>query len=316
MAGWWSTRRAYLLRVLKTPKAKQRPPTNHWGNDAEVQRDPKKELTQEKRVESKSELARSLGVSRSSLYYTARKEGKDWSLKAKIEEVLREFPSYGSRRLALHLHLNRKRLQRVMRHFGLKPYRRHGRKYLVTKRIPVIYANLLMTAVPAYPNHIWAADFTELKHQGKKVYVATVEDLYTRKIVGMAVTLRKGAPLTLQALHGALLHQPHPEIFHSDNGKEYAAKVFIGTLEKFTIKISRSHPGCPWENGYQESFYDKFKVDLGDPGRFKSLGELVAEVYRTIWVYNNTRIHSALKMPPAGFEKAHKNQLSTLPLSV
>src|SRR3989344_5701389 len=82
------------------------------------------------------------------------------------------------------------------------------------------------------------------------------------------------------------------------------------------LKISRSHPGCPWENGYQESFYDKFKVDLGDPGRFKSLGELVAEVYRTIWVYNNTRIHSALKMPPAGFEKAHKNQLSTLPLSV
>ena len=51
--------------------------------------------------------------------------------------------------------------------------------------------------------------------------------------------------------------------------------------------ISRSRPGCPWENGHQESFYDKFKVDLGDPNRFKTLGELVAEIYRTVWDYNN-----------------------------
>lgn len=271
---------------------------------------------QEDKVESKSELARQLGVSRASLYYVPKKEKRDWSLKANIEEVLREHPSYGSRRLALHLKLNRKRLQRVMRRFGIKPYRRHGRKYLVTKRVPVIYANLLMTTMPSYPNHVWAADFTELKHLGKKVYVATVEDLYTRKIVGVAVTLRKGAPLTLQALHGALLHQPHPEIFHSDNGKEYAAKVFVSTLESTGTLISRSHPGCPWENGYQESFYDKFKIDLGDPNRFKTLGELVAEVYRLIWVYNHTRIHSALKMAPVEYEKMHKNQLSTLPLSV
>lgn len=270
----------------------------------------------EKKPESKSELARQLGVSRTSLYYVPKKEKQDWSLKQKIEEVLREHPSYGSRRLALYLTLNRKRLQRVMCRFGIKPYRRHGRKYLVTKRVSVIYANLLMTTVPSYQNHVWAADFTELKHLGKKVYVATVEDLYTRKIVGVAVALRKGAPLTLQALHGALLHEPHPDIFHSDNGKEYVAHIFVATLEQVGTLISRSHPGCPWENGYQESFYDKFKVDLGDPSRFKSLGELVAEVYRLIWVYNNTRIHLALKMSPVEFEKAHKNQLSTLPLAV
>lgn len=92
-----------------------------------------------------------------------------------------------------------------------------------------------------------------------------------------------------------------PLIFHSDNGSEYAAKVFIATLEDFDIHISRSAPGCPWENGYQESFYDKFKVDLGDPARFRTLGELVAEVYRLLYAYNHTRIHSALKMPPATF---------------
>jgi transposase InsO family protein len=65
--------------------------------------------------------------------------------------------------------------------------------------------------------------------------------------------------------------------------------------------ISRSAPGCPWENGYQESFYSQFKVDLGDPSRFKTLGELVYEIYQTIYVYNNTRIHSALRMSPVQF---------------
>ena len=72
-------------------------------------------------------------------------------------------------------------------------------------------------------------------------------------------------------------------------------------LEGYGIAISRSRPGSPWENGYQESFYGKFKVDLGDPDRFRTLGELVAEIYRTLWEYNHTRIHSALRMPPSVF---------------
>ncbi|MFA5872274.1 MAG: integrase core domain-containing protein, partial [Parcubacteria group bacterium] len=72
-------------------------------------------------------------------------------------------------------------------------------------------------------------------------------------------------------------------------------------LETVGVEISRSKPGCPWENGYQESFYDKFKIDLGDPNRFKTLGELVYEIYHTVWRYNNERIHTALKMPPQQF---------------
>ena len=74
------------------------------------------------------------------------------------------------------------------------------------------------------------------------------------------------------------------------------------------VLISRSAPGCPWENGYQESFYSQFKVDLGDPSRFKTLGELVFAIYQTVWTYNNTRIHSALKMSPVRFAlKASKS---------
>ncbi len=73
-----------------------------------------------------------------------------------------------------------------------------------------------------------------------------------------------------------------------------------------------SSKGSPWENGYQESFYSHFKVDLGDPNRFDSLGELVWGVYKSIYDYNNTRIHTALKMPPAIFAKRHLERSSLL----
>ena len=70
--------------------------------------------------------------------------------------------------------------------------------------------------------------------------------------------------------------------------------------------ISRSAKSSPWENGYQESFYSQFKVDLGDPERFKSVGELVYEIYHLIWEYNHIRIHSVLSMPPLRFAEQYK----------
>lgn len=256
---------------------------------------------------STATLARSLGISRASLYYVSTKEQKDWVLKTRIEMLWREpgCAGYGSRRIAKELSLNRKRIQRIMCTYDIRPYRRRGRKWHTKKAISVHYPNLLHITIPSYPDHVWASDFTELWIKNTTAYVATVIDLYTREIKGIAVSIRKGAPLTLQALYGALLNHPRPDIFHSDNGREYDAKAFIAVLDELNIHISRSHPGCPWENGYQESFYDKFKVELGDPNRFNSIGELVAEIYRTIWAYNHRRIHSALKMAPKQFAAKH-----------
>ena len=203
----------------------------------------------------------------------------------------------GSPRLVL----NRKRVKRVMNLFGIKPYRRRGRKWKKTKNIQVVYPNLLLTNFPSFPNHIWTADFTHVNHGKKVVYITTVIDLYTRKVVGISVQTTHAVQLVIEALMMALYTNPRPTIFHSDNGSEYNAEVFREALETVGTQISRSAPGCPWENGYQESFHSQFKVDLGDPNRFKTLGELVYGIYQTIWTYNNTRIHSALKMPPERF---------------
>jgi len=263
---------------------------------------------------TKGARARALGCARSTLYYPKKQPVKDWALKCQIEEVLRRHPSYGSPRIAPTLGKNHKTVERVMKLFGIKAYRRRGRKYLVKKRISVIYANLLMLTTPQYRHHIWAADFTELWQEGKKLYVATVMDLWSREIVGVSVARNKGVALTMQALQAALLYHPRPGIFHSDNGSEYRARTFVEVLERIGTVVSRSHPGCPWENGYQESFYDKFKVELGDPSRFKTCGELIAEIYRTVHYYNTERMHTALKMPPRQF--AQRSASATMKTTV
>jgi len=249
--------------------------------------------------------ARLLGISRSTLWYRKKRPDKDWALKVRIEEALREHPSYGSRRLALHLAENRKKIRRVMRIFGIKPYRRRGTRWKKPRKLLGIYPNLLMTITPSFPHHAWVADFTHLAWKEKDIRIATTMDVYTRRIVGLSVGVHGGTALVLQALGAALLDHPRPILFHSDNGVEYDAHAFRETLENFSILVSRSKKGCPWENGYQESFYDKFKIDLGDPNRFETLGELVAEIYAAMHVYNTSRIHSALKMPPAEFAHLH-----------
>jgi len=245
--------------------------------------------------------ARGLGVSRRSLYYKPKKLDVDWQIKCHIEMVLREHLSYGSIRLPILLRMNRKRVKRVMNLFGIKVYRRRGLKWKKTKNIKVVYPNILMTTYPVYVNHIWTADFTHLNFQGKVVYIATVMDLFTRRIVGISVCTNHAVQLVLSALMSAIHNNPRPIIFHSDNGSEYNSEIFIEALKNLNVNISRSKPGCPWENGYQESFHSQFKVDFGDPSRFKTLGELVYEIYQTIYKYNHTRIHSALKMSPNQF---------------
>ncbi|OGZ16550.1 MAG: hypothetical protein A3H76_01175 [Candidatus Lloydbacteria bacterium RIFCSPLOWO2_02_FULL_54_12] len=255
---------------------------------------------------SKTVLAQELGVSRSSLYYRPKLPERDWALKVRIEEILREHPAYGHKRLALALHLNKKRILRVMHLFGLKPYRRRGKKYHKPKEKWGIYPNLLLAYHPEHEHHIWVADFTHVAFQGKWVYLATVMDLFTRTIVGFSVLTNHSKALVIGALLSALNHAPRPVIFHSDNGSEYDAEDFLVILRSLGTLVSRSAPGCPWENGYQESFYGKFKVDLGDSDRFATLGELVYEIYHTIYVYNNSRIHTALKMSPREFAQKHK----------
>lgn len=253
---------------------------------------------------TKTTLAKELGIARSSLYYSHKQRVKDWQTKIQIENALSQKPchSYGHKRLAKHLKINKKRVLRVMKIFGIKPYRRRGRKpWKKPGKASIIYPNLLLKMFPSRPNQIWVSDFTYLKFKGKFIYLATIMDIFTREIVGFSVSNRHGVPLIVNAFLSALNLRAPPEILHSDQGREYTSKTYTALVSMFKIFISMSHKGCPWENGYQESFYSQFKVDLSDPDRFDNLGELVAEIHDMIKIYNHDRIHTSLKMSPRQF---------------
>lgn len=188
-----------------------------------------------------------------------------------------------------------------MKLYGIKPYRRTTKKPFVTKPKDSVFPNLLIHEVPKGAGDIYASDFTYIKWKGVWVYPATVMDVYTREIVGVSVLTTHATQLVMNALSCAILHRAPPRIIHSDQGSEYTSKDYTTLIQSFRTLQSMSAPGCPWENGYQESFYKGFKMDLGDPNRFETIGELIAEIYKTINYYNRNRIHTALGMSPLQF---------------
>ena len=104
--------------------------------------------------------------------------------------------------------------------------------------------------------------------------------LFTRKIVDYSVLMNHGTQLIMNALLMAVTNNSPLKIIYSDQGSEYASKDYTNLCANLGIIQSMSNPSCPWENGYQESFYDKFKIDLADTSRFETLGEPVYNIYR------------------------------------
>lgn len=100
-----------------------------------------------------------IGYSRSHQYYKHKQPAKDWQTKQLIEVALREHPSYGHKRLAIHLGINKKRVLRVMKLFGIKPYRRVTPK-VREKPKDGVFPNYLLIESPLGPGDIYASDFT------------------------------------------------------------------------------------------------------------------------------------------------------------
>jgi putative transposase len=256
---------------------------------------------------NKTELARTLGISRRMIYYQHKRPAIDEEVKKQIEAVLTDHPAYGHKRIALELNLNKKRILRVMKKYNIKPYRGRitkPRKKDDEGKKRSEFENILkkQNITPEYPNHIWAGDFTYIKYHEKFIYLATVIDLFTREIVGWHISRYH----TKEMVCGAFLDatgrtQTVPEYFHSDQGSEYDCEDYINLAKLNNVKISMSTKSSPWENGYQESFYGKFKEEFGDFSRFETLGELIEAIHQAIHYYNNKRIHTSLKMPPTKY---------------
>jgi len=262
-----------------------------------------------KQAENKTKLAKRLGISRSSLYYKHKRPAIDIEIKDQIESVMVDHPDYGHKRVAFELKLNHKRILRVMNKFGIKPYKKKARKPSKKDDLnkpPSQYPNLIKDMVIDKPDLVWITDFTYIRYQTKFIYLATIIDLFTRQVVGVNISRFHNKYLVIGALLNALDNYPKPVVVHSDQGSEYNSRDFIDLCLSQKITISMSTKGSPWQNGYQESFFGRFKTEFGDFNRFDSLGELIEEIYLKINYYNQDRLHTSLKTTPNQFRINYK----------
>lgn len=255
---------------------------------------------------TKTALAQKLGISRSALYYQPKKPVSDEELKKQIMTVMAEHPAYGHRRVAWNLGINKKATKRVMKKFGLRPKVRRGwrpSKPEDLNRPETRTPNVLSVLCPIRQNVVWAGDFTYFWFKDRFWYLATVIDVYTREIVGWHIANHHTTALIMEAFNDAARRTKiTPKYFHSDQGSEYVSGAYESLLASYGTVPSNSQKGRPWQNGFQESFYSQFKLELGNPNRFDHIGELIEAIHQQITYYNHRRIHSALRMPPIIFK--------------
>ncbi len=254
---------------------------------------------------NKTILAQKLGIARSTLYYKSKKKKSDEDCGVRIKEVIDSNPSYGHKRIAIALKINKKKALRLMKKFGIKPKICRNKRFFKPGDIKLpeaIYRNEIAETKFREPNLVWAGDFTYIRYKGSFIYLATVIDLFTKEIIGLSISKWHSRYLVKSALLDAIKKRGQlPQYFHSDQGSEYRSEEHADFLAKLGITVSMSRKSSPWQNGYQESFYSQFKLELGSPNRFETENHLCEAIYRQIYYYNNIRIHTTLNMPPNKF---------------
>ncbi len=211
---------------------------------------------------------------------------------------------YGSPRIFKMLvkqgvNVGRKRVERLMREAGLK-----GRVTRVTRRQPGLKRfqargeNLLRKLEhPTSINQVWVADVTYLKVNGRWQYLATVMDLYSRRILGWSLSSTRTTELTRAAMNYALKKRGYPRglMLHTDRGVEYGGKEFQKLLKEYEIKHSLNRPGHCTDNAFMESFFHSLKAELIRGTNYTSSTELRRSLSTYInKFYNTVRLHSGL----------------------
>jgi putative transposase len=264
-------------------------------------------------------MCRCLRVSRSGYYaWRARpasaRTKQDAQLRVEISASHRASrKTYGSPRILRDLReqghrVSRKRVARLMRDLGLEGRRR--RRFQATTDSGHQFSvapNLLMREFDVdAPNTAWVTDITYLATLDGWLYLAVILDLFSRRVVGYAMSESIDRELVLQALDAALQQRPGARdlVHHSDRGSQYASLDYRNALEDAGIMCSMSRRGNCWDNAVAESFFATLKLDLlyeVPLQKASATRSAVADYIETF--YNVRRRHSSLDyLSPVAFE--------------
>lgn len=260
-------------------------------------------------------------ISRTGYYeYLRRKKSNQQiereALEGFVEDVFNEHRGrYGHRRINRELRksgivVSEKRVLRIMRKKGLKA-RATTRRYRVKKRIEAGDPRINLVEqvfTVSGKNKLWVGDITYVPTRKGFLYLATVIDVFSRKVVGWSMATHMRENLVIDALEQAVSRENPPDrglIFHDDQGTQYTSHAFQKALERHGITQSVSRPGNPYDNAVAESFFKTLKTELVKERTYIDQEEARQEIFKYIELYYNTkRMHSTLGyMSPCDFER-------------
>ena len=264
---------------------------------------------------------RVLGLAPSGFYAwqrrpNARRHELDDNFATMIRRVFDQHQgNYGAPRIteelsALGQRINGKRVERLMREMGLqaKQKRKFKPQTTVVDAQAMVSPDLLgQDFTASAPNQRWVGDITYLETATGFEYLATVIDLYSRRVVGWALSPTLETTIVIEAMDMALRQRKPPAglVFHSDRGCQYTSHTFRDRLRLSQVQQSMSRSGCCYDNAVAESFFHSLKVEWLHGHELRTRDVIRSEVFRYIeGYYNRSRRHSSIGyQSPADFEQ-------------
>ena len=243
-----------------------------------------------------------LNISQRTYYKYRNSEDKDYYDYLMIKEIFEDSKcTYGSRRIAEGLKVkygvifNRKKIQRIMNKYYLKPRHYKESKYNNNKKRleENVKPNLLKRDFAAdKPNQKWSTDVTYLIYSGQRAFLSSIIDLYDMKIVAYVVSRHNDNKLVIDTLNQALAKRKdvYGCILHSDQGFQYTSNQYKTICSNKGIIISMSSKGSPVDNSPIESWHALLKKEVLYTNNISSLQEYITLVEDWIEFYNTERI--------------------------
>jgi putative transposase len=253
-----------------------------------------------------------LGLARSTRYYQAGGESSEnLSLMRRIDEEYLRTPFYGSRKLALVLGINRKRVQRLMRLMRIEAiYQKRRTTWPGAGH--KIYPYLLRNMAVTRPDQVWAGDITYVPLRHGFLYLTVVLDWYSRCVLSWRLSNTLTGSFCLEALDEALLRAT-PEIFNSDQGSQYTAEAFTSRLEACGVAISMDGRGRAIDNVFVERLWRSVKYEEVYLRDYTDGWQAEASLGAYFRFYNEQRIHQALGYRTPGEVYRERNSSGTQP---